>query len=517
MCKSPKSESQMSVHAILPAPLSTLAQPGHFSLCASTPILADTGLEKEALLLSESLGLKMLSGAATDEPVIRLVLDEARSGELGKEGYHLDISAEGVVLTAATRTGIFRGGQSLRQCLPPLAGSNSDPVPAVTLLDKPRFAWRGCMLDVSRHFMPVPFIKKLLDQLAFYKLNTFHWHLTDDQGWRIEMKQYPRLTEVGSTRPRTLIGHNQTEPHRFNEEPHSGFYTQEEIREVVAYAAERHINIVPEIDMPGHMQAAIAAYPELGNVEGIQHPRCHWGICKNILNVKPETIRFMQNILEEVMDLFPGPYIHIGGDECVKDQWKESEEAQAKMRELGLASEEELQRWFLQQMKDCIEARGRRLIGWEEILEGGLAEGATVVSWRSMEKGIEAAQAGHDVVMAPQSHVYFDFYQCENSENEPLAIRGFTTLEDVYSFNPIPPELPASAHAHILGGQCQLWTEYMPTTSHVEYMLFPRLCAFAQTVWSPGEHELFADFQLRLNPHLKRLKDLSVNFREPEV
>ncbi|MDF3128475.1 beta-N-acetylhexosaminidase [Kiritimatiellaeota bacterium B1221] len=508
----------MNIPPILPAPTSWTPRPGYFRISPDTGVRADERLRAEAVMLSRALGLQIqLDAPGKEQALISLVWDDSMSDKLGREGYQLDISTEGVLLTAATPSGVFYGCQTLLQCVSPVFGSPEGEIPAMSILDQPRFGWRGCMLDVSRHFAPVSFIKKLLDQLAFYKLNVFHWHLTDDQGWRIEIKRYPRLTEVGSLRPQTLIGHERTQPHCFDGEPHGGYYTQEEIREVIAYAAERHITIVPEIDMPGHMQAAIAAYPELGNVEGITHPRCHWGVCENILNVKSETIQFMQNILEEVMDLFPGEYIHIGGDECVKDQWIESADAQAKMKSLGLANEEEMQRWFLQQMKDTIEARGRRLIGWEEIMEGGLAEGATVVSWRSMEKGIEAAQAGHDVVMAPQSHVYFDYYQCEDTEKEPLAIHGVTTLEKVYRYNPIPPELPASAHSHILGGQCQLWTEYMPNPSHVEYMLFPRLFAFAQTVWSPEGHEPYADFRERINPHLQRLMQASVNFRPPEV
>jgi hexosaminidase len=430
-----------------------------------------------------------------------------------------------VVARAAEPEGLFYAIQTIRQLLPPEIFRRSQvagltwSMPAVEIEDVPRFSWRGAHLDVARHFMPKEFVKKYIDLLALHKMNSFHWHLTEDQGWRIEIKKYPRLTEVGAWRKETLVGrpNRDTTKNTYDGKRHGGFYTQDDVREVVAYAAERFINVVPEIEMPGHAQAAIAAYPWLGNYPNRQlEVWTRWGVNENILNAEPRTIAFMQDVLAEVIELFPSKFIHVGGDEAVKTQWRSSPRAQARIRELGLKNEEELQSWFIRQMDAFLAARGRRLVGWDEILEGGLAPGATVMSWRGVRGGIAAARAGHDVVMAPTTYTYFDYYQSPNRDREPLAIGGLLPLDSVYGFEPIPAELEPQYAKHVLGAQGQLWTEYLPTPRHVEYMAYPRMTALAEVVWTPRERKNFADFRRRLDVHLKRLDELQVNYRKPE-
>jgi hexosaminidase len=369
------------------------------------------------------------------------------------------------------------------------------------------------MLDVARHFMPKEFVLKFIDLVAFHKMNSLHLHLTDDQGWRIEIKKYPRLTEVGAWRDETLVGHSSQKPHRFDGKRHGGFYSQDDIREIVDYAAQRYVTILPEIEMPGHAQSAIAAYPELGTTGRPLPVLTYWGVNPNIFNANEETIVFLQNVLTEVLDLFPSPFIHVGGDEAVKEQWERSPEAQARIAELGLEDEHELQSYFIKRMDSFLAERGRRLIGWDEILEGGLAPGATVMSWRGVKGGIEAAKAGHDVVMAPTTHTYLDYYQSRDKEKEPLAIGGFLPLEKVYSFHPIPRQLTKEEAKHVLGAQAQLWAEYIPNPEHMEYMAFPRMVALSECVWTPKEKKDFDDFKNRLKTHLQRLDVLDVNYR----
>src|SRR6266567_465889 len=352
-----------------------------------------------------------------------------------------------VAIRAYRAAGAFYGLQTLRQLFPPAIFRQAQTagviwsIPAIAIEDSPRFAWRGVHLDVARHFMPKEFVKKYIDLAALHKLNRFHWHLTDDQGWRLEIKQYPRLTQVGAWRRETLIGRKDQDSTtwRFDGQPHGGFYTQDDVREIVAYAGARFVTIVPEIEMPGHSQAAIAAYPELGNTGSAIPVWTSWGVDQNILNPGDATVRFYQNVLTEVMGLFPGRWIHIGGDEAPKAQWQASSLAQARIRELGLKNEDELQSWFTHRMDEFLTAHGRRLVGWDEILEGGLAPNAVVMSWRGVDGGIAAAQAGHDVVMAPGSHTYFDHYQSADTVAEPLAIGGYLPLDTVYSFEPVPP------------------------------------------------------------------------------
>jgi hexosaminidase len=388
-------------------------------------------------------------------------------------------------------------------------------VPAVSIEDYPRFVWRGFMLDVARHFMPKEFVKKTIDLLAFHKLNRLQLHLTDDQGWRIEIRRYPRLTQVGAWRRETIMGRpaDDSTKWRFDGEPHGGFYTQDDIREIVAYAQARFVTVVPEIEMPGHSQAAIAAYPELGNRGDTLPVLTFWGVNPNILNPGDPTIAFEQNVLTEVMALFPSRWIHIGGDEAPKAQWKVSPLAQSRMRELGLKDENELQSYFTHRMDQFLTAHGRSLIGWDEILEGGLAPNATVMSWRGTEGGIAAARAGHDVVMAPTSHTYFDYYQSADTTTEPLAIGGFLPLDTVYAFDPVPAGFTATEASHVLGGQGQVWTEYIADPKRVEYMAFPRASALAEVLWTPRANREYGDFVRRLTTHVGRLAVLDVQYR----
>ena len=404
---------------IIPRPQRLVPGEGHFDLTAETAIVAGPGAEPAASALAPQLraatGLPLpVHGDAAQQNVIRLWLSQDIPHD---EGYRLTISPAEVAIVARRAVGLFRAMHSLLQLFEPspfgsaIRAVSGWKLPAVVIDDHPRFAWRDLMLDTSRHFMPVPFIKRLLDLMAIYKLNVFHWHLTDDQGWRLEIRKYPRLTEVGAWRSETLVGHYEERPHRYDGVRHGGFYSQNEVREIVAYAAARHIAVVPEIDMPGHMQAAIAAYPELGNLDEPLAVACKWGINEHVLNVREATIRFMEDVLDEVLELFPSPYIHIGGDECPKTEWRRSDAMQARMRELGLADEDELQSYFIRRIATYLHDRGRKPIGWDEILEGGLAKEATVMSWRGEAGGITAAKAGHDVIMTPCKSVYLDYYQ----------------------------------------------------------------------------------------------------------
>ncbi|MGW9449915.1 beta-N-acetylhexosaminidase [Streptomyces sp. NPDC055632] len=454
---------------------------------------------------------------------VRLRIDDT----LAPEAYRLHVVINQVVeIVGGGPAGVFWGAQTLRQLLGPDAFREAPvkekPVAgliAQTIEDAPRFGWRGLMLDVSRHFTAKEDVLRLLDLLAAHKLNVFHFHLTDDQGWRIEIERHPRLTEAGSWRARSKWGHRASP--LWTDTPHGGFYTRDDIREIVAYAAERHITVVPEIDLPGHSQAAIAAYPELGNADVVDTAALTvwdtWGVNPNVLAPTEEVLRFYEGVFEEVLELFPSPFVHVGGDECPKDQWKASPAAQARIRELGLADEDELQSWFVRHFDHWLAARGRRLIGWDEILEGGLAEGAAVSSWRGYGGGIAAAEAGHDVVMCPEQHVYLDHRQAPG-EDEPMPIGYVRTLEDVYRFEPVPPGLSPEAAAHILGTQANVWTEVMENRSRVDYQVFPRLAAFAEVAWSAlpaPEARDYTGFERRMDTHYRRLDALGVDYRPP--
>jgi hexosaminidase len=495
-----------------------------------TEIEARPGTERVARWLRQTVG------AATGLPLapfrdagnrIVLRLDPETERRLGPEGYRVVTDGPLVVIEGGGGAGLFWGAQTLRQLLgpdafrraPTVPDKRTWPLPALRIEDAPRFRWRGMMLDVARHFLPKDGVLRYLDLLAAHKLNVLHLHLTDDQGWRIEITRYPKLTEVGGWRERTKLGHRASP--LWDERPHGGFYTQDDIREIVAYAAERHITVVPEIDLPGHSQAAIAAYPELGNSDVVDTAALKvwdtWGVNPNVLAPTENTLRFYENVLEEVLALFPSPFVHIGGDECPKDQWRASPTAQARLAELGLADEDELQSWFIRHFVRWLTARGRRLIGWDEIIEGGLAEGAAVSSWRGYGGGIAAARAGHDVVMCPEQQVYLDHRQ-HGSPDEPVPIGFVRTLEDVYRFEPVPPELSGEEAARVMGTQANAWSEVMDSQQRVDYQVFPRLTAFAEVAWSqlpPSDARDYQDFTRRMTAHYARLDALGVGYRPP--
>ncbi|MGH2800624.1 MAG: beta-N-acetylhexosaminidase, partial [Thermoleophilaceae bacterium] len=428
----------------------------------------------------------------------------------GAEAYALTVGTDRVELAARESRGLYYGIQTLRQ----LATAARRAIPAVRIEDEPRFGYRGLHLDVGRHFFPVAFIKKYIDVMAAFKLNTFHWHLTEDQGWRLEIRRYPELTRVGAWRKETIVGHARRGPQGYDGTPHGGFYTQDEAREVVAYARDRAVRVIPEIEMPGHSRAALAAYPELACAPGPFEVLTTWGISEDIFCPSEQTFAFLENVLREVMEIFPSEYVHIGGDEAPKARWKASPVAQGVIAREGLRDEDELQSWFIRRIEAFLNAHGRRLVGWDEILEGGLAPNATVMSWRGTSGGIAAARQGHDVVMSPQEDLYFDHYQGD-PQREPLAIGGMTTLEDTYRCEPVPDELTPEEAAHVLGPQGNVWTEYMPTPEHVEYMAYPRALALAEIAWSPRSARDWDGFRARLGPALALLDRLGVRYRAP--
>lgn len=429
-----------------------------------------------------------------------------------KEAYQLRVTPKGVDISGSDAAGVFYGIQSFIQLSKPWAPKQVRliAVPFTAVKDRPAFAYRGMHLDVGRHLFPVKVIKRYIDMLARYKMNRFHWHLTEDQGWRIEIKQYPKLQEIAAYRNETLVGHYSDQPHQFDGKRYGGFYTQEEVKEIVAYAQERFITVIPEIELPGHAQAAIAAYPELGCTGEPVEVATKWGIFENVYCPSEATFTFLENVLTEVMALFPSEYIHIGGDECPKTQWEESPLCQKIIKEEGLKDEHELQSWFIQRIEQFLNKNGRQIIGWDEILEGGLAPNATVMSWRGEAGGIEAAKQGHDVVMTPTSHCYFDYYQ-SNHPDEPLAIGGYLPLEKVYNYHPVPEELSEEEAKHILGAQGNVWTEYIPKPSKLVYMTYPRMQALAEVVWSGESKPGFEDFAKRLSYHLDWMEDEGIN------
>ncbi|MER7140590.1 beta-N-acetylhexosaminidase [Streptomyces sp. NPDC000341] len=522
------------MHHLIPAPRRADGDGGRgFVPDGATTITAGPGTGGTERWLRATLGaafgLPLAPGTVGAEEAagtIELRIDPA----LEPEGYRLTVVPDrGVRITGGSAAGVFWGAQTLRQLLGPEAFRRAPVgqgaargIPATEIEDGPRFGWRGLMLDVARHFTPKDGVLRMLDLLAAHKLNVFHFHLTDDQGWRVEIKRYPRLTEVGAWRARTKYGHRASE--LWDETPHGGFYTQDDIREIVAYAAERHIRVVPEIDIPGHSQAAVSAYPELGNTDVVDTSALSvwdtWGVNPNVLAPTDHTLRFFEGVFEELLDLFPAdtsPFIHVGGDECPKDQWRQSPTAQARIAELGLKDEDELQSWFIRHFDRWLTDRGRRLIGWDEILEGGIAEGAAVSSWQGYAGGIAAAEAGHDVVMCPLQQVYLDYRQ-DAGPDEPMPIGYVRTLEDVYRFEPVPPGLSEEAAGHVLGTQVNVWTEVMQNRQRVDYQVFPRLAAFAEVAWSrlpaPGERD-FAGFERRMESHYARLDALGVDYRPP--
>jgi hexosaminidase len=518
-------------YPVVPSPLSIEARPGEFRLDSATRIFLSDPTSAELRALAEMLAapLRAASGGVLPLPVSQ---DRAHEGvadaitiglipgaaSVDSESYHLAVTQVEVTLSALRPVGLFHGLETIRQLLPPeveRAAPARWRIPAVVIEDTPRFPYRGVLLDVARWYYPPEFLEKVIDLLALYKLNTLHLHLTDDQGWRLEIMKYPRLTEIGAWRKETILAQN-FRPYIGDGKPHGGFYTQRQMRDIVAYAAARHVTIIPEIEMPGHASAALAAYPELSCTGGPFQVSTRWGVHEDIYCPSEHTFAFLEDVLTEVMQLFPGRYIHIGGDEVPKNQWKESAVAQGVMRREKLANEEELQSWFIRRIETFLRAHGRRLIGWDETLEGGLAPEATVMSWRGTAGGIEAARQGHDVIMTPTSPMYFDYYQ-GNPASEPLAIGGYVPLDSVYAYEPIPAVLTPEQAAHVLGAQGNVWTEYIPTPTQAEYMLFPRVLALSEILWSPREARSWRGFVARLPAQLARLDAMGVRYREPEA
>jgi hexosaminidase len=505
---------------IIPVPVSVKKAPGQFTLSQETIIQADSPSNKAVLFFKDFL----TNNLAYNKAIVAkgggnsnvVTLTSAGTENLPAEGYRLTITPQQVTV-AGKGAGLFYGIQTLLQLIPLERGATSK-LPCVQVEDYPRFGYRGAMLDVGRHFFSVEMVKKYIDLLATYKLNNFHWHLTEDQGWRIEIKKYPKLTQIGSMRAQTLIGgYRDRTPQQFDNTPYGGFYTQDQIRDVVKYATARYINVVPEIEMPGHSSAALAAYPELGCEPGKAYKAAEtWGVFKDIYCPTEKTFSFLEDVLTEVMELFPSKYIHIGGDEAPKDAWKNSAYCQQLIKKLKLKDEHGLQSYFIQRMEKFLNSKGRSIIGWDEILEGGLAPNATVMSWRGEEGGIAAAQQKHKVIMTPGSNgLYIDHGQGKPSQ-EPLSIGGNEPLSKIYSYNPTPDVLTADEQKYIEGVQANLWTEYIPTDAKVEYMLLPRLMALSEVAWSPLTNKNFKDFsETRLPGHLAWLDKNGFNYRVP--
>ncbi|WP_337040567.1 glycoside hydrolase family 20 protein [Emticicia sp. 17c] len=523
-------------YAIIPKPLELTPLNGAYVITAQTKILIPknaTEIRPLAEMLAERI--QVTSGEvlsiqetelndnlipANNTIVFAPLKEQVMNKMLGEEDYILKVNAKGIVLAGATSKGEFYALQSLLQLLPPQIFSSSLEkgvdwaVPACTIFDRPRYVHRGSMLDVSRHFFPVSFIKRYIDLLALHKMNKFHWHLTDDQGWRIEIKKYPKLTEIGSVRKESMKGHYND--WKFDGTPHGGFYTQEEIKDVVSYAQKKFITVIPEIEMPGHALAALASYPELGctekSLKGTPYEVTGiWGVHDDVFCPSETTFRFLEDVLTEVIALFPSQYIHIGGDECPKTAWKQSKFCQDLMKKEGLKDEHELQSYFIKHFDNFLTSKGKKIIGWDEILEGGISPNATIMSWRGVEGGIAAAQQNHDAIMTPTGFCYLDYYQSDPT-TEPLAIGGYLPLEKVYSYDPTPKALTPEQTKHILGVQANVWTEYIQTPSQVEYMVYPRASAIAEIGWTSLKQKDYDDFTTRLQTHFKRLKYLAVNY-----
>ncbi|WP_430811005.1 MULTISPECIES: family 20 glycosylhydrolase [unclassified Carboxylicivirga] len=515
-----------NTYNLVPYPQELSPQSGAFKLHEDTKVLYAGGentrfvAQSFADFIAPASGLQLSVEAAPNaKAVIGAILfveDKAIDGVEGS--YKLQVSPRGIVVKANNPVGLFYGFQTLRQLLPAEMESKTQvsdldfSIPAVSINDAPNFSYRGLHLDVGRHFYPVDFIKKYIDLLALHKMNVFHWHLTEDQGWRLEIKKYPRLAEVAAYRDETLVGHLGVGEHKYDGKRYGGYYTQEQAREIVKYAADRFITVIPEIELPGHAQAALTAYPELGCTGGPYKVAKKWGIFKEVYCAgNEEVFTFLEDVLLEVMDIFPSKYIHIGGDECPKDRWKTCPKCKKRMKVEGCKDAHELQSYFIHRIEKFLNEHDRDIIGWDEILEGGLAPNATVMSWRGIKGGEAAAKQGHNVVMTPNTHFYLDYYQNDPKE-DPLAIGGYLPLSKVYSYNPMAGELSEEEAKHIIGVQGNVWTEYMPESSYVEYMTYPRACAIAEVGWLPFEKRDYSAFAKRLQGHFKRLDVMNVNY-----
>jgi len=525
-CK--KKTTEVKDISIIPQPASIEKSEGVFELNGKTKIVyPEMATVQDVVIylkdyIKTSTGYELAYGSA-DENKNQIIFRIAGDKNLGEEGYILNVNDRQVIITAASSKGLFYGVQTLLQMLPPQIYSHQKvenvkwSIPACVIKDKPRFSWRGMHLDVSRHFFPVEFVKKYIDLIAMHKMNIFHWHLTDDNGWRIEIEKYPLLTEVAAWRVdrENMPWREVTPPDPGEKATYGGFYTQNEIREVIAYAAQRQISVIPEIEMPGHTCEVFAAYPELSckGEELYVQPGSYWPNTDIFCAGNEEVFLFIENVLNEVIELFPADYIHIGGDEANKTEWEKCPKCQKRIRDEGLKNERELQSYFIKRIEKYLNSKGKKMIGWDEILEGGLAPEATVMSWRGFEGGIDAATLGHDVIMCPVSYCYFDYYQA-NPDFEPVAIGGFTSLKKVYSFEPVPEELNDVQAKHVLGGQGNVWTEFIPTPEHAEYMAVPRMTALAEVLWSPVEKRDWESFRGRLEDQEKRLYLMNVNFSQ---
>lgn len=513
-----KSEPRQPI-SIIPRPTSVEAKAGSFQFGRDTVLVASGAAAEPAQVFAEQLA-PVFGATLTVQPsgyrgsIIEMAIDPALA-RLGDEGYRLSVDSRRVVIRAAAPAGLFYGTQTLRQLMPDQAFGTEPTkdchwlLPAVEVEDHPRFAWRGALLDPARNFITVEQLEHFIDLLAMHKLNTLQLHLTDDQGWRIEIKKYPALTAVASHRTETVIGHPwDRDPPIFDHKPHGGFYTQDQIRHLVTFARRRNVTLVPEIEMPGHTQAAVASYPFLGSIPQKQDVSTNFGVHDNILLPTDESIAFMQDVLTEVMELFPSQYIHIGGDEAKKGQWKTNAFAEARIKQLGLENEEELQAWFVAQMDKFLTEHGRRLVGWDEILEGGVSPNATVMSWRGEEGGITAATAGHDVVMSPGLPTYLDSCQTLNKadcDREPLNQDTYVTIDHLLAYDPVPAALAPDKRKHVLGTQASIWGEFTYTYKQVSYQAWPRLAVFAEVAWCSQESRNREDVLTRLHTHLARL------------
>lgn len=519
-------KAQTARYDIVPLPRSIVQQhaPG-FVLGEKTAIVYADGLEKEARFLSDyvaemtqmKLAVRPLAKKSDARGNILLSIAVPNKKKVvvepNEEAYTLTVTAKGVAISGQTAAAVFRGVQTLRKSLPIVKGSGSQiALPAVVIQDEPRFAYRGMHLDCSRHFFPVEFVKRFIDLIALHGMNKFHWHITDDQGWRFESKKYPKLTSIGGWRSGTVVGRNSGIDDGIR---HGGFYTQEECRDIVRYAADRHITIIPEIDMPGHMVAALAAYPEYGCTGGPYEVEHTWGVFADVLCPgKEQTFKFVEDVLSEVIDVFPSEYIHIGGDECPRDRWKTCDLCQQRIKNEGIkgegkqTAEDHLQGYFTKRVEKFLHTKGKRLIGWDELLGCDVDVTSTIMSWRGAEPGAKAAKLGHDVIMTPNSPMYFDHYQTDKTNNEPLSIGGNSPVAKVYAFEPVAADLTPEEAKHILGVQANVWTEYIYSTQHVEYQILPRMAALAEVQWLQPDQKDFDAFKERVT-RLKAIYDLN--------
>lgn len=517
---------------IVPKPVSIYPQKGVFQLEKSTKIYVNFSLDNgKCKVLAEAFSVQFEKASGIklrvvntdtlnkmpEDGILMVKTGSPKFKTFPESFYSLVVSPKRIVLRTHGLSGLFYGIETLKQLLPTEVYSASEQknvtwnIPSCAITDSARYQYRGLMLDVGRHYHSVATIKKYIDLLAMHKMNTLHWHLTEDQGWRIEIKKYPRLTEVGSKRKETMLGHYKDQ--KWDGKPYGGFYTQEEIKEVVAYATSKFVTVIPEIEMPGHSLAAIAAYPWLSCDSTKKYEvGTKWGVEKNVYCPTEKTFTFLEDVLTEVLELFPSKYIHIGGDECPKDVWKTSAFCQNLIKEKGLKDEHDLQSYFIQRMEKFLNSKGRQIIGWDEILEGGLAPNATVMSWRGTKGGIEAAKQKHNVVMSPNNFMYLDYYQADpKTTPQPIAIGGLVTLEKIYGYEP-SAELSPEEAKYILGVQANVWTEYISTPEYLDYMTFPRAIALSEIGWSPKGSRNFSDFQRRMQEHYKRLDKLNVNY-----